>query len=109
MEALKAFSLAVSRLSCSVSFSICSLSLSICSLSLSICSLSLSICSLYAPQLCDLALDEQNIALDLLRSLGDSLHPPFVLHLALLVMHHAQLVAGIATPVEHRQKLSPPR
>jgi hypothetical protein len=31
------------------------------------------------------------------------------LHPALLVLQHAQLVAGIASPIEHRQKLSPPR
>jgi hypothetical protein len=32
-----------------------------------------------------------------------------VLHLALLVLQHAQLVTGIASPIERRQKLSPPR
>jgi hypothetical protein len=32
-----------------------------------------------------------------------------VLNPALLEMHHALLVAGIASPVERRQKLSPAR
>jgi hypothetical protein len=36
-------------------------------------------------------------------------HPLLVLNLPLLVQHDALLVAGIATPVEHRQKRSPPR
>jgi hypothetical protein len=52
----------------------------------------------------------QNIVLDLL-------HPPFVLHLAVLAEPLAQAVIGIATPFEQllrrslrlRQKQSPPR
>ena len=40
---------------------------------------------------------------------GLRLHSQLVLHLALLVVQHAQLVAGIPSPVERRQKLSPAR
>jgi nucleoside permease NupC len=59
-----------------------------CSVSFSICSISLSSCYGFA---------------------GLRLHPQLVLHLALLVLHHALLVAWIPTPIEHRQKLSPAR
>ena len=48
-----------------------------------------------APQLLGFFLDLLDLALQLF-------HPQFVLH-------HAPLVAGIASPIEHRQKLSPPR
>ena len=54
------------------------------------------------PQLLGFFLDLLDFALQLF-------HPQFVLHLAQLVLQHALLVAGIATPIEHRQKLSPPR
>jgi hypothetical protein len=53
----------------------------------------------------------QNFFLDQLRSLFAPLdrdpivvHPQFVLRLPQLVLHLPLLVAGIATPVEHRQK-----
>jgi hypothetical protein len=62
-----------------------------------------------APQLLGLCLDPLAVALDLLDLALQLFHPQFVLHLALLVLQHAQLVARIPSPVEHRQKLSPPR
>ena len=61
-----------------------------------------------APQLLGFSLDLLAVALDLLRSLFDPLHPLLVPQLELFVLHPALLIAGIPTPVEHRQKLSPP-
>jgi hypothetical protein len=74
IKALKALSLAFSRLSCSVSFSICSISLS----------------SRYG--FAGLRLHPQLV-----------LHPALlVMQYPLLVLQHPLLVVGIATPVEHR-------
>jgi hypothetical protein len=64
IKALKAFSLAFSRLSCSISFSSC-----------------------------------YGFA-------GLRLHSQPVLHLALLVLHHALLVTGIASPIERRAQVA---
>jgi hypothetical protein len=81
IKALKALCLAFSRRSCSVSFSIRSLSLFTRKISLSSC---------------------YGFA-------GLRLHPQLVLHLALLelypaplVVQHAQLVAGIPSPIQRR-------
>jgi hypothetical protein len=81
IKALKALCLAFSRRSSSVSFSICLVSLAIRSLSLLTRKISLSSCYGFA---------------------GLLLHPQLVLNLALLVLHHAQLVAGIPSPIQHR-------
>jgi hypothetical protein len=82
IKALKALCLAFSRRSSSVSFSICLVSLAIRSLSLLTRKISLSSCYGFA---------------------GLRLHPQLVLNLALLVLHHAQLVAGIPSPIQHRE------
>jgi len=70
----------------------------------------------FFPDLLAVVPHPQDFALDLLRSLFAPLdrdpifvHPLLVLHLPLLVLHLSLLVAGIPTPIEHRQKLSPPR
>jgi hypothetical protein len=64
---------------------------------------------LLLPQLLGFALDllavvshPQDVALELF-------HLLLVLNPALLVLQHPLLEAGIPTPIEHRQKLSPPR
>ncbi len=69
-----------------------------------------------APQLLGFFLDLLAVALYSQDLALELFHSHLVLHLALLVLHpallvlqHAQLVAGIASPIEHRQKLSPPR
>jgi hypothetical protein len=77
IKALNALCLAFSRLSCSVSFSICSISLSSC---YGFAGLRLH------PQLVLLVVQHQLL----------------VLNPALLELHHALLVAGIPSPVEHR-------
>ena len=56
-----------------------------CSVSFSICSISLSSCYGFA---------------------GLRLHPQLVLHLALLVVNHALLVAWIPSPVERRAQVA---